>query len=266
MVLSLWTDDPRLAQMADIAGIDRIGLDLEHIGKVERQGHFGNTRLSLHQLEQLPAIKSALSHAKLFVRTNPLHEKIKEEIEYLIANDTEVLMLPMFTHEREVEHYCELVAGRAEVVPLIETPGALRRRNEIINIPEIHEVFVGLNDLSISLGLQNHFQVISLPEFEDLSIKTRERGIRFGFGGLGRAEDSTLPIPSDLIYALQPLFGCSSALLSRVFFQEDMANGQNLITEINALRARLDFWSMQTRKQQRDALTELNLLAGKWER
>ena len=37
VVLTLWTNDPALARRADDAGIDRVGIDLDRLGKAERQ-------------------------------------------------------------------------------------------------------------------------------------------------------------------------------------------------------------------------------------
>ncbi|MBL0010975.1 MAG: hypothetical protein IPP22_08235 [Nitrosomonas sp.] len=63
-VLTLFTNDSELARRADEAGINRIGLDLEMLGKAERQQHL-NTWISDHTEEQLPSLRQALKKAKL---------------------------------------------------------------------------------------------------------------------------------------------------------------------------------------------------------
>ena len=83
-VLTLFTNDLELARRADEAGIDRIGLDLERIGKAERQGHL-KSWVSDHEEHSLPAIRRTLRRAKLFVRTNPFHPGLGEEIDEVKA-------------------------------------------------------------------------------------------------------------------------------------------------------------------------------------
>ncbi len=53
-ILTLFTNDVELARRADEAGINRIGLDLERIGKAERQQHL-KTWISDHEEHELPA-------------------------------------------------------------------------------------------------------------------------------------------------------------------------------------------------------------------
>lgn len=94
-VLTLFTNDVELARCADAAGVNRIGLDLEVLGKAARQQHL-KTWISDHEENQLPVLRKALKKSKLFVRTNPLHPRLEEEIDRFIEAGAEVLMLPMF--------------------------------------------------------------------------------------------------------------------------------------------------------------------------
>jgi hypothetical protein len=58
-----------------------------------------------------------------------LHKGTPEQVEVLLDLGTRVVMLPMFERAREVATLIELVAGRATVVPLLETcAGAARDR------------------------------------------------------------------------------------------------------------------------------------------
>ena len=92
-----------------IAGINRIGLDLERIGKAERQKHL-NTWISDHVESEVPALRRALREAQLFVRTNPVHAGLREEIDRLIEAGADVLMLPMFETVREAATFIEYIA------------------------------------------------------------------------------------------------------------------------------------------------------------
>ena len=67
--LLLLTNDPALAAAAD-ACAQRIGIDVEHIGKAERQAGY-DTRLSRHDWSELEAIARVLERAKPFARLNP---------------------------------------------------------------------------------------------------------------------------------------------------------------------------------------------------
>src|SRR5688500_12265371 len=83
-LFTLWTNEPALAREADGAGVDRIGVDLERLGKAERQAGRG-TWVSPHTEEDLLRVAAVLTHATLFVRTNPVHEGSAAEVERVLA-------------------------------------------------------------------------------------------------------------------------------------------------------------------------------------
>src|SRR5438874_7870784 len=153
-VLSLWTADPVLARSADEAGIDRIGVDLERLGKADRQHGLG-TWISPHTERDLASVRPALERARLFVRVNPLHAGSPREVEAVLRAGAEVVMLPMAADPREVERFVDLVEGRALVVLLVERIEALRRLDELVAVAGVGEVHIGMNDLALSLGLPN---------------------------------------------------------------------------------------------------------------
>ncbi len=64
--LTLLTDDPGLAADADAAGIDRIGVDIERLGKAERQRCHAGARLSGHSLEDLEQLSRRVRRGRLF--------------------------------------------------------------------------------------------------------------------------------------------------------------------------------------------------------
>src|SRR4051794_12548406 len=78
-VLTLWTDDPALAREADAAGVDRVGVDLERLGKAERQRGLG-TWISPHTVEDAVQVGGVLERAALFARTEPLTERTPLEV------------------------------------------------------------------------------------------------------------------------------------------------------------------------------------------
>lgn len=73
------TNQPQIAKIAYEAGVDRIFVDLETIGKTERQGGM-DTVQSHHTLEDVKKIRNAFN-GELLVRSNHIYEGSKEEID-----------------------------------------------------------------------------------------------------------------------------------------------------------------------------------------
>ena len=68
--LTLLTKDPRLAAEADSAGVNRIGVDLERLGKAERQPS-PDSRISDHTWQDLARIAPSVQRADLFAESIP---------------------------------------------------------------------------------------------------------------------------------------------------------------------------------------------------
>ena len=237
-VLTLWTADPALALAAEDAGVDRVGVDLERNGKAERQRGLG-TWLSPHTERDLDRLKSVLTTSKLFARVNPLSPESPREIQRVLDAGAEVLMLPMVATPAEVTRFVELVAGRAVTVLLIERAVALERLPELVAVAGVNEAHIGLNDLALCLGLANRWLVLAGELAATAGATVKGAGLRFGLGGIGRAGDSDLPVPSDLVYAEYARTGATSALLSRSFFRLGV---HDLRAEVARARAALAAW------------------------
>lgn len=256
-ILTMITNDPALARRGDEAGIDCIGLDFEKIGKRERQSD-PKAWISDHEESQIPAVREALRSAKLFARTNALYSGSRDEVDRLIAAGAQVLMLPMFTTAEEVARFVDFVAGRAEISLLLETPQAVVRIHDIARVGGIDEINLGLNDLHRALGLKSHFEVLTSGLLDMVSDEVRGAGVRFGFGTVGRAGDTGLPIPPDLIYAQYPRLNATSARVFRFFLGPDPMS-LDLPYEVSQLRKRLDHWhgrGPEAREEAREALRE----------
>jgi len=242
-ILTAITADPELVQAADEAGVDRIGIDIERIGKLARQGHVAHARLAAHQLDDVATVAAHTRHAAVFARLNPLHEGSTEEVERALQLNARVLMLPYFTEAKEVASFVQIVDGRAEAVPLVETAAAVDRLSELVAIPGLREIMVGLNDLQLSLALTNPFEIVVSDRMQAIAECVRGAGLRFGFGGLARVDDTSLPIPPDLIVAQYARLGASSAWLARSFFRGITAS--EVGPAVRALRERLRYWAVQ---------------------
>ncbi len=245
--LTLWTDDPGLATRADAAGVDRIGVDLERRGKRERQSGRG-TWISDHTVESLVAVGEVLTRASLFARVDPWHAGTPDQVELLLALGTQVLMLPMFERADEVAKLIDLVAERAQVVPLLETRAAVAGVGELTRVDGVQEVHIGLNDLALALGVRNRFEVLTSELLERVCETIRRARLRLGIGAIGRLDDPGLPIPADLVYSRYVRLGAGAALIARSF-APGQASSAELARQLDASRARLRWWA------QRDAET-----------
>jgi hypothetical protein len=253
VVLTLWTNDPTTARDADAAGIDRIGVDLDRLGKAKRQAGLG-TWISPHTVRDLDRLRPAVARGRLFARTNPLHDGTAAEVESALAAGAEVLMLPMFRTAGDVARFVELVAGRATVVGLLETSEAVADVEAVVRVAGLDELHVGINDLALALGLRNRFRVLLSPAAELVAKAAADVGMRLGVGGIGRVSDTRLAIPPDLIYAQYPRLEASAALISRSFLDDD---GCDLGAEIRRARDRLAWWGRRSRAELGRAAREL---------
>jgi hypothetical protein len=256
-VLTLWTADPELAGRADAAGVERIGVDLERLGKAERQRGLG-TWISPHTETDLDRVGAVLQRAELFARVNPLHPGSSREVEEVLARDASVLMLPMVADARQAAAFAELVAGRARVVLLVERADALAKISELAASDGVDEVHIGLNDLALSLGLRNRWLVLAGEVAVEAGKRVRAAGLRFGLGGIGRAGQRGLPVPADLVYAEYARTGATAALLSRSF---TATAGVDLAREVARARARLAAWRARSASELEAAHRELGLRA-----
>ena len=238
--LTLLTSDPALAVTADRAGVNRIGLDLERLGKAERQAG-EDTRLSDHRIEELAVIARSISRAELFVRLNRSNPGTRDEIDAALQFGAKVIMLPYFRTAGEVDAFVRHVAGRAAVIVLIETASALVRIREILAVPGIGEVMTGLNDLRFELGVQNHFEVLASPVLDMLAREVRAAHLNFSVGGVASLDASSLPAPPDLVLAQYPRLGATGAWLSRSFVRNVSPAG--FAPAVLGIRRRLDEWA-----------------------
>ena len=212
------TNSPELAAQCDALPRMRLFVDLERNGKAERQAG-RNTFISTHQLEDVGRVKAVLRQSRLMVRVNPCNmgalEATRAEVDAVLAQGADLLMLPMFTGADELKAFAGIVAGRVPFVPLLETAGALASLEEWVDCTGIHEVFVGLNDLHLSLGCRFMFEPLLQGHVDRVAAITRQRGLRFGFGGIARVDEGLLPGRD--VLAEHVRLGSQAVILSRTF-------------------------------------------------
>ncbi len=214
------TNQPEIAQIAETAGADRIFVDMEFIGKDKRQKGLDTVK-SHHTVEDVAVIKAAVETAEVLVRVNPIHEPLpdypgsKEEIDATVAAGADIIMLPYFKTVEEVQTFLRLVDGRTRTMLLLETPEAVERIDEILELPGIDEIHIGLNDLALGYGMPFMFQPLADGTVEKLCFKFRQKGIFYGFGGVASLGKGTLP--AEYIIREHYRLGSGCVILSRSF-------------------------------------------------
>lgn len=228
------TNNADVASIAEKAGVDRIFLDMEFIGKDSRQKGMDTVK-NHHTIEDIRRVRKVLTKAELLVRCNPIHDKIddyyssKEEIEEIINAGADIIMLPFFKTILEIEKFLTLVNGRTKVMLLLETPEAVAIIDDILHLEGIDEIHVGLNDLSLGLGKSFMFELLEDGTIEYLSYKFRVNQMPFGFGGIAALGDGKLP--AEKIIKEHYFFGSSIVILSRSFCDVDKCKSVGEIAE-----------------------------------
>lgn len=237
--LILITNNPDIAAEAQTAGVDWIMVDLEIIGKAERQSYY-DTLISCHTMEDVSVMRNVAEPGRLLVRVNPMHGESAWEINQVIARGADMIMLPMFKTPQEVEAFVRIIDGRAKTCLLLETAQALVRLDDILDVGDIDTVHIGLNDLHLSMGLTFMFELLSGGIVEYIGRKLTERHIPYGFGGIAKIGDGLLP--AEMILAEHIRLGSERVILSRTFHErakslEDIRSRFSLEAEIEKIRA-----------------------------
>lgn len=250
LTLMYITNNPDMALIAQKAGVDRIWVDMEYIGKEDRQAGM-NTVKSHHTIEDICRLRPLIQSSQLMVRVNPLHEATsaygssKEEIDAAIAAGAEVLMLPMFRTRAEVERFIEYVDGRATVQLLVETAEAAQNIDDILLCSGIDEIHIGLNDLHLAKKMTFMFELLCDGTVATLCAKIRDKGFKYGFGGIARVGHGMLP--AEHIIAEHYALGSTAAILSRGFCDA------NLVTDPREIEDAFIQGVKDIRKKEREA-------------
>lgn len=213
------TNNPEVALIAQKYGVDRIWVDLEVLGKEERQKGM-NTVKSQHTIDDVKKIRPLLTESELLVRINPWNENSIQEIDNVIAAGADILMLPMWKTVAEVSNFVEAVNGRCKTTLLLETKEAVGCLDEVLANAVIDEIHIGLNDLHLSYELTFMFELLSNGMVEKLCKKISEAGLPYGFGGIARLGAGELP--AEKIIMEHYRLGSTRAILSRNFCNTDL--------------------------------------------
>lgn len=245
MKLMYITNNPAVARIAEDAGVDWIFLDMEVIGKAFRQSGL-DTVQNHHTIDDIKRIRKTISQSKLLVRVNPIHDALKnypsskDEIDATIDAGADILMLPYFKTVEEVKTFIHLVNGRAKTLLLLETVEAANLIDEILNVPGIDMIHLGLNDMHLELGMKFMFELLADGTVERLGDKIKAKGISFGFGGIATLDGGALP--GSMVLKEHVRLGSSMVIVSRSFCNTEIVTDLNEVkrifdTGISGLRA-----------------------------
>ena len=191
------TNNSDVALIAEKYGVDRIWIDLETLGKEERQ-HNMNTVKSKHSIEDIKRIKPLLTKSDMLVRINPWNDNSEKEINDVIAAGADMIMLPMWKSAKEA----------AECL------------DEVLANGGMDEIHIGLNDLHLSYGMTFMFELLADGTVERLTKKIKAKGLPCGFGGIARLGEGDLP--AERVIMEHYRLGSTRAILSRSFCNTDM--------------------------------------------
>lgn len=210
----LITNNPEIADYASQSGVSRIFIDLETLGKEERQKN-QNMRLTNHRFSDISKVKIKATQSKVLVRINPPNPKTKDEVEAALDHGADIIMLPYFTHPDEVEFFLKAVNGRSRTSLLVETSTSMARIARILDLLP-SEIHIGLNDLKLTFGLINIFEMVCSGLLEGISATCLQKNISFGIGGIGSITKGA-DIAPEIILKEYARLSSERVILSRSF-------------------------------------------------
>lgn len=214
LTLMYITNNPTVARIAEKNGVQRVWIDLETLGKEERQKGM-NTVKSHHSIHDIEVLSNVLTTSKLLVRVNPMNPDSEDEINRVIAAGADIIMLPMWKSAADVKLFLGYVNGRVKTTLLLETREAAECLDQVLAMGGFDEIHIGLNDLHLSYGLTFMFELLANGMVESLCKKIAAAGIPYGFGGIARIGEGTLP--AEWIVKEHYRLGSTRAILSRSF-------------------------------------------------
>lgn len=208
------TNSPAVALIAEKNGVDRVWIDLETLGKEERQKNINSVK-SHHTLQDVEIIAKMLTTSECMVRINPWNDNSLDEVEKVISAGADRIMLPMWKNPNEADAFLRAVNKRVSTTLLLETKEAAECLDEVLLNPLIDEIHIGLNDLHLSYGLTFMFELLANGTVEKLCEKMKNAGIKYGFGGVARIGEGLLP--AERVIMEHYRLGSTRAILSRSF-------------------------------------------------
>lgn len=254
-------NDPDIAR--HVCSVDRVMpfVDLEQMGKAERQGHLDSWKSSQNP-DDVTRIREATPEARLVVRINPLHAGTRDEIDDVVARGADFVMLPMFRTIDELGAFYEILADRAEALPLFETADSVAAIPKMLDVLPIRQLHIGLNDLHLDLGQDFVFQPIAEGLLEAPAAALRAKDVSFGIGGLARSLEGI--VSPEFLLGEHVRLGSTSTILSRTFHRSagsmtELSADMDFATEVDKLKSiYLGFRAMSAEQLEQNRLMTAN--------
>ena len=230
MTFMMIVNDPGIARFAHDSGVARLFVDLEYMGKDIRQKGL-DTWKSRQTVQDVTRIREAVPEGHLLVRVNPLHDDTASELDDVLARGADSVMLPMFHSCEDLARFLDLLAGRAEAVPLVETAAALAAVPQICDSLPLTRLHIGLNDLHLEMNLDFMFQPLADGTLEEAAQALRSHDVSFGIGGVARASEGI--VSPEFLLGEHVRLGSDAAILSRTLHRGAL--------DVESLQAEMDF-------------------------
>jgi hypothetical protein len=229
----VFTNDPSMARRAVAAGSTRIVVDLEIMGKAERQvGR--DTVISRHTPKDVSRLREIVPTGSLVARVNPLWDGSAAEIEDVVARGADHVMLPMWRTTDELSRFSDLLRGRAHAIPLLETRAAGEAAAKALSTGVADEVHIGLTDLHLEYRMRFLFEVLADGILDDICSACRTAGVTYGFGGVGRVgRPGNDMLPPEWVLLEHERLGSTGVILSRSFLTDV---SMDMSTEVSCIR------------------------------
>ncbi len=212
-------------------------VDLETLGKEQRQGHLDTVRSSLN-IDDVLRIRRAAPQANIIVRINPLNSATENEINSVIKNGANSIMLPMFHTIDDINKLIKIINNRATAIPLFETVSSIKNLPEIISKIPLQQLHIGLNDLHIEHNMNFLFEPLANGFLEEACHYLKLSRIKYGIGGIAALGQGLLG--PEYILGEHVRLGSSVVILSRAFHKnstnlDELKKVMNFSSEIRKL-------------------------------
>lgn len=208
------TNNIEVAKIAQKYGVNRIWIDLETLGKMERQGNIDSVK-SNHSIKDIKKIKPVLNSSEMLVRVNPINSNSVKEINEVIEAGADIIMLPMWKSLQDVQNFLKIVNKRVKTTLLLETKEAVGCLDEVLQNGGFDEIHIGLNDLHLSYNLSFMFELLINGKVEEICKKIKKYNIPYGFGGIAKLGEGKLQ--AEKIIMEHYRLGSTRVILSRSF-------------------------------------------------
>jgi len=211
----LITNEELKAKLAVANGVDYIFVDMETLGKEERQSGRGAV-FNKHNINDVKNITSCVPQQNSLIRVNPINPNSEKEIQDVLAFKPGHIMLPFFKEKEELELFSKLTKNKTSRYLLVETIEALELLPRAQSLDLYDKLHLGLNDLSIEMGYKCIFKVLFDERFLAAVSFLNSQSIPFGIGGAGKL-DGDHQIPAEMLLTHYTHLGSQAVILSRAF-------------------------------------------------